>query len=260
MEGAPGEGAPIERILPDGCVEVIVHLDGTFRTFEEDGRARAQPRALVVGPAARFLLIQPPSHVSSFGIRLRPGGARMLFPMPLHVIARRAVPLDDLLGAAGDRLVERLGNAAGAQARVRAAETAMLDHLRRLRPRPGSGIRPMLRAILGARGRLPVAEVARQAGISTRQVERRFLDDVGLGAKSFSRIVRFQSVLDAAGRQEPIEWAGVASESGYADQAHLIREFREFSGETPRTLQRSQGRLSRQFTSPDRLRAYFAAD
>ncbi|HKQ96499.1 MAG TPA: helix-turn-helix domain-containing protein, partial [Candidatus Polarisedimenticolia bacterium] len=144
--------------------------------------------------------------------------------------------------------------------RVRAAEAALLERLRRARPRQGVSVRPMVAALLRSRGRLKVAELARRAGLSTRQVERRFLDEAGLGAKAMARLVRFQSVLDAAGRGEPIEWAGVAFDGGYADQAHLIREFREFSGETPRTLAASQGRLSRQFTSPERLRGYFAAD
>ncbi|HKQ96300.1 MAG TPA: DUF6597 domain-containing transcriptional factor, partial [Candidatus Polarisedimenticolia bacterium] len=95
MEGAPGPDAPIERILPDGCVEVVFHLGDPFRAFTEAGRSEAQPRRFVVGPATRFLLIQPPVRVATFGIRFRPAGARLLLEMPLHEIAGRSVPLDD---------------------------------------------------------------------------------------------------------------------------------------------------------------------
>lgn len=259
--GAPEIDAPIERILPDGCVEAIFHLDEPFREFAEDGRSRRQPANLVVGPATRFLLIQPPSRVRTVGIRFRPAGARFLLPIPMHTIAGRSAPIDDLLGPAGRRLRESAGDAADAEGAVSALEREMLDRLR-LRPSPtGARIGSMVGAILRSRGRLPVAELARRAGLSARQIERRFLDEVGLTAKALSRLARFQAVMGAAtGRADrtSFDWAGLAFDCGYSDQAHLIREFREFSGETPRSLQRSQGDLSRRFTSAERLRAFFA--
>ena len=67
-------------------------------------------------------------------------------------------------------------------------------------------------------------------------------------------------MLDSIGRRQAVEWAEVATDCGYSDQAHLIREFRAFSGETPLTLRRAQGPLSRQFTSPQRLRSFFEQD
>jgi AraC-like DNA-binding protein len=259
MQGAPGVGAPIERILPDGCVEAVFHQEAAFRAFDEDGQSCPQPRSLVVGPATRFLLIQPPPRVRTIGIRFRPAGARLLLPMPVDEIAGRVASIDDLLGSAGRRLAASVGVEAGAGAAVRSLEAAMLARLRRRPERGGAPIRPMAGAILRSRGRLPVAEVARRAGVSPRQLERRFLDEVGLTAKALARLARFQSVFGTTSDRADLEWAGVAFDCGYADQAHLIREFREFSGETPRTLQRSQGDLSRRFTSPDRLRAFFAA-
>ncbi len=260
MTGEPGAEAPIERILPDGCVEMVLHRDDPFRTYGEDGTSRPQPRSLVVGPATRFLLIQPPARVGTFGIRFRPGGAPLLLEMPLSELAERSAPLEALLGAAGRRLADRIGEATGADRKVKVAEMAMLERLgRRRASRHGAPIRPMVSALLGARGRMPVASVARQAGLSMRQIERRFLDEVGLGAKALARLARFQSAIGRASRERPIAWADLAYDGGYSDQAHLIREFREFSGETPRTLARSQGPLSRRFTSPERLRAFFAA-
>src|SRR6185436_21146188 len=79
------------------------------------------------------------------------------------------------------------------------------------------------------------ASVARWLGISTRQLERRFKDRVGISPKLFSRMQRFQRVFRAIGGGRP-DWARVAVECGYHDQAHLIRDFRDFAGETPAVL------------------------
>jgi len=85
-----------------------------------------------------------------------------------------------------------------------------------------------------ARARAP-ARRGSHAGVSARHLERVFFARVGLGPKAFARIVRFQNVL----RSSLPDWAAIAADCGYTDQAHLIHEFREFTGQTP-----AEGRAS----------------
>jgi transcriptional regulator GlxA family with amidase domain len=72
-------------------------------------------------------------------------------------------------------------------------------------------------------------------GISGRQLERRFMSEVGLGPKLLCRILRFQQVFPAVERADK-NWARIAADCGYYDQAHLIRDFRQFAGQTPSVL------------------------
>src|SRR5580700_8275792 len=84
-------------------------------------------------------------------------------------------------------------------------------------------------------GLISVSSLAKRVNLSNRQLERRFLDTVGMTPKRFCRIRRFQRVLQAM--EEPCaNWADAAVECGYYDQAHLIRDFRRFSGLTPACL------------------------
>ena len=84
-------------------------------------------------------------------------------------------------------------------------------------------------------GLISVSGLARRVNLSSRQLERRFLDSVGMTPKRFCRIRRFQRVLQAM--EEPgANWADAAVQCGYYDQAHLIRDFRRFSGLTPACL------------------------
>ena len=69
--------------------------------------------------------------------------------------------------------------------------------------------------------------------MSARQIERKFDRDIGVGPKTFSRIVRFQSIISLARSVESPDWVDIACKHGYSDQPHLVREFKEFSGVTP---------------------------
>lgn len=81
---------------------------------------------------------------------------------------------------------------------------------------------------------MSIASAAGQAGLSTRQLDRYFDRWLGLPPKTVCRIARFRAAWSMGFASPGLDWATIALECGYADQAHLCREFREFSGVTPR--------------------------
>ena len=83
-------------------------------------------------------------------------------------------------------------------------------------------------------GRAKVASIAERIGWSRKHLARRFTDEIGLGPKSVSRIVRLSRAIVAA-RTGSDGWADIAADCGYADQAHLVREFRALAGTSPTT-------------------------
>jgi transcriptional regulator GlxA family with amidase domain len=95
-------------------------------------------------------------------------------------------------------------------------------------------------------GLMSVRDVADRIGWSTRQLQRRFKDTVGISPKLFGRMQRFQGVFRAM-EDAASDWANAAVHRGYYDQAHLIRDFREFSGKTPSALLDQEIDLSRRF-------------
>jgi transcriptional regulator GlxA family with amidase domain len=78
-----------------------------------------------------------------------------------------------------------------------------------------------------------IGRLAREVGWSHRHLIARFKQQVGLGPKTAARLVRFDEVLRRLDERRPLDWGLVAVEAGYADQAHLIRDFRQFTGTTP---------------------------
>ena len=78
-----------------------------------------------------------------------------------------------------------------------------------------------------------IGEIADEIGISHKHLLREFDRCVGLAPKLFARLCAFQRVIQSVGHKPSVDWAATAATCGYYDQAHLIREFRAFSGLTP---------------------------
>lgn len=185
-------------------------------------------------------LFAGPVTIDSFGasnciqINFTPLGARRFFGLPMRELTDRMVALDEVLGVEGTALREELGNASGWERRFDIAEAFVLRKLAGAQA-PSPEVAWAFDRIATTGGRAKVAGIAREIGWSRKHLARRFADEVGLGPKSVSRIVRLNQAISAA-RNGESGWAGIAADCGYADQAHLAREFRELAGAPPVAL------------------------
>jgi AraC-like DNA-binding protein len=248
-------GAPAEQVLPDGCMELIVHFGDPFRRFTEAGEAETQPASFLVGEMTRPLVVQPARRVGTMGIRFRPGGAFPVIGVDLDELTDRAVPLDALWGKAARDLEDGLREARSHHERIAAVERFLIRRLRR--GRRDLAVEAAVGAILKSRGRGRMRSLSSRVGLGPRQLERRFLSAVGLRPKLFSRIVRFQNLVRVTRSAEPARWASAAAECGYFDQAHLVRDVRDFAGVPPSGLFREAGGFSEHFVSEARFAALF---
>lgn len=202
--------------MPDGCVDIIFSRRGT------------QPGPLkVVGTMTRSHVFGLPAGQLFFGVRFRPAMSYGFLPLPGPVITDRSLPLDRLWGPAADRLHDQLTEAASVGQCIALFEASL-----NRQPRHG----PVQRAcawLVQNHGRVPVDDLAEKAGLSARQFRRLCVDQTGLTPKRLGRILRFRYALSQVRRCRGADCAQVALNCGYYDQAHLINEFREFSGYSP---------------------------
>ena len=181
-----------------------------------------------------------PVVIESFGgaccvqINFTPLGARRFFGQPMSELTDCMVGLDDVLGLEGIALHEQLGNARGWNARFAIAETFVAGRLAAA-DRTQAEIAWAYDRIIVSGGRTRIATLADKLGWSRKHLAGKFSDAIGIGPKTLSRIVRFNRALRLS-RQEAGDWAGIAADCVYADQAHLVREFRDLAGETPTAL------------------------
>ena len=83
------------------------------------------------------------------------------------------------------------------------------------------------------RGAASIARLARDLECSQRHLIATFREHVGVTPKTYARIVRFDHAVKRLRQTDGLRWAEIADASGYYDQAHLIRDFHEFTGQTP---------------------------
>jgi AraC-like DNA-binding protein len=242
-----------ERILPDGCVEIILNFGTEFRELLDDGHAVTQPKYFLVGQMTRPMFIAANGRVEMIGVRFHPGGTVPFFEVPMSELTNHVVELTALCRDLAHEVITRVG-----ECRTLAEKLVELQTLltRKVRDKHRSRVLGMAEKIVAQNGLMTIDQLAVDAGISSRQLERGFLREVGVSPKLLCRIVRFQQVFRALD-QGGATWAEVAADCGYYDQAHLIRDFQQFARQAPSVLLAKASPLTQSFTRKDRMSDFY---
>ncbi len=243
LEG-PAESKPErQRIVPDGCMELIIHYGDHYQQFLKDGSAFVQPRSFVFGQITSPLEIAPTGTSGIVAARFEPDGFSSFYSFKATQMENRAVPLTDLFGEEGMLLEQKVLDAHTTESRIGILQQFLLEHVRNpvLIDRITSS---SVELLLQLRGQVNVETLAEKQGISRRQLERRFADTIGLSPKQLSKMVRLQAAFKALERGAYDSLAALAAEAGYFDQAHFIKDFREFTGMSPSQFYADNLRLS----------------
>jgi AraC-like DNA-binding protein len=203
------------RVVPEpnpNVVFVVSRADGTcIRT-----------RCCLVGPRSRFCDVGMADRVFTCGVRLRPGVIPLLTGFPAWDFTDRSVQVEEVFGARGRSLMNNLNESGSA-----------IQAFRSLAGFLG-------RELAGRECALPlfqsrcsrVEEMAVRAGLPIRTLHSRMMQHVGLSPKRLLRIERLHRVLTHC-QPGSVPWAQLALICGFADQAHMIREFQDLLGESP---------------------------
>lgn len=242
-----GSGAP-EPVLPDGCPEIVFNLSDRFLRIYADGSHEAQPRAIVSGQLRSSISIMPTGRVDLFGVRFHPNGAFPLLRTPLCELTDQVEPLDSLIGSDAEEIAEMIAGASEFRSRGQLFEHFFLRSLDGFDNRVDL-LGWLCRSITDQRGQISVSDLCEFFGVVERTLERTFQRFVGLPPKTFARIIRFQNVVRRIEAADTTSLLDTALDFGYYDQSHMIREFREFAGQSPLAYFEETHRISELFTS-----------
>jgi AraC-like DNA-binding protein len=199
-------------------------------TFEEhwliDGERHT---SFIGGLHDRQVSTEHPGRSLGMQVNLNPLAARALVGRPLHELAHRTVPLDEILDA--PFLVERLADAPDWDTRFAILDETLAPRIADARPSPE--VAWAWRRLRETHGRVPIGTLAGELGWSRKRIVARFRDEVGLPPKAVARLLRFERARELAGT---MPWGELAFECGFSDQSHLIAEFRRVTGRTPETF------------------------
>ena len=212
----PDDGPPwtTHRATPDGCMEIIRRLSGRSRWQGE------QPDCFVAGAITAPAELTLGAGSSFIALRIWPWAWRLISGRSPGDLADQWAPLQQ---------------AAPGFAMSHDVETAMLA-LQDLTP-----TRDMIALAAGVAIARTPRELSRLAGMSPRVLQRWFEKYVGQPPRTYLRMVRFSDALAELPRTNG-GLAGIAADHGFADQAHMAREFRTLAGATAsKAKARAQG-------------------
>lgn len=228
----PAAGAEPEHVVPDGCMELIVHVGHPFLVRRAGGGFQQSPRSLLAGQITSCLRMCPTGPYWMIGARFEPHGARRFFDLPMHEIVDAIIPLSALIGGRAGSLETRIGEAATARERLEVLQDALLDRLAAAGP-GDDRVDHCVSRLIASSGRITIDDLCRQTSIGNRQLERRFRAVVGIPPKLLARIIRFRRIFEFTETGSPVNWLSAALACGYYDQAHLIRDFQDLAGRSP---------------------------
>jgi AraC-like DNA-binding protein len=225
------------REVPIPGVPLIIGLGAPWR-IESPGLPPERLESFVAGMHTAPALAHGPPSWACLELRLTPLGAHRLLGLPMHELANRTVPLEDVLPRA-DELAARLHDASSWPERLDLVEAFLARRLSDSAP-TSPEVEWSWHRLRRSGGRASIGALATELGWSHRRLIARFREQIGLAPKTAARVLRFDRAV-AALRASPGRLAEIAFDCGYFDQAHLNRDFRELAGTTPTAFLEAQG-------------------
>jgi AraC-like DNA-binding protein len=219
-----------ERVLPNGCVQVILNLARDFLLDCPEGEAdRPTAPAAIVGARSVYAIVSGSDMADLIGVVFEPGAFGCFASDAVHLFSNRSVELEDVWGAETRVLRARLRETPTPRARLALMKGFLLARFGG-RLRRNSMVEFALSQFGREGGVARVREVAKQTGWSERRFSQVFREEVGLSPKVWCRIQRFQQAVRLLHAGRDVRWAELALECGFYDQSHFANEFRAFSG------------------------------
>ena len=248
FEDDAGDGSP-QRIVPDGRPELVVHCVEPYGEVE-GRRVVPQPRILFAGQLTRPLWLRAGAHSRVIGVRFHPAGAHRVLGVPLDPFTDARVSIASLWPDDEAGLWRAIGAETETAGRIAAIERFVEHRIAASGVVEDELVSHCVAAMEAQSGKVSVDEIAAEAGIGRRQLERRFRKAVGISPGTLADILRFRRVFDAIEHDSARPWTDAAAAAGYFDQSHLVRDFRRFVGCTPTEFAASRPGIASALVDP----------
>jgi len=226
--------SPIYPFVPTHNRFLCFYLQDQVKVKKQTGDFATRARSIIIGPQLTPVTLDLGQRHQAVVVNLKPAGMYRLLGIPMAELVERDYDARLVVGREIDELLERLHEGRTAERRNDTVQHYLLGKLGQLRP-----LLPFDAAILRqvrASGNLPIEQVAAEACLSVRQLERLSYERLGLSPKVYSRMIRFSHAYKCKESAPHVSWTAIAHRCGYFDQMHLIRDFKLFAGHAPGLL------------------------
>lgn len=223
-----------QRIIPDGCIEMAFILGDDIKRYTSEDEFILQPRAMVLGQTIEPFYIEPTGHVNTFAIRFYPYGFANFVTTPIKKLANKETSIELLFGEKpAKELEQEIIQATDTKERIEIIETFLLSKLNE-KTTIDNIVKATIDTLLSTKGSSPINAILKEDLSKRRQLERKFLKQIGISPKRLGKVIRLQAALKMLLNQKTKNLTEIAYKSEYYDQAHFIKDFKEFTGTNPK--------------------------
>jgi AraC-like DNA-binding protein len=223
---------PRSLIMPDGIVETIFHYERPFYTWQDDEQF-IQPENFAISMMRKFVEIGSSGKTGFIAVRFYPWGAYHFFNEPVQNFLDQTIDASGLWGSDSKIIMEKIKKQGTTEQRFKLVEAFLLEKLKQFQKdevRTDNAVK----LIRQTKGTLSIESVCAETGFAKKQLQRKFLSTVGTTPKLFSRITRFLNICQNLKAEKSQTLTQLTHDCGFYDQAHFIKEFKAFSGFTPK--------------------------
>lgn len=223
-----------QRIVPDGCIEMAFILGDDIKRYTSGNEYILQPRAMVLGQTLEPFYIEPTGYVNTFAVRFYPYSFSNFVTVPIKNLANKETALSILFGSeVAEALEQKIINTSTTNERIEIIERFLLNKLSE-KSTIDIIVKKTVETLIATKGSKGINSIVEEEELSRRQLERKFSSQVGLSPKQLGKVIRMQAALKILLEASNEKLTSIAYESEYYDQAHFIKDFKEFTGATPK--------------------------
>ncbi|MAU70714.1 MAG: AraC family transcriptional regulator [Pseudozobellia sp.] len=223
-----------QRIVPDGCIEMAFILGDDIKRYTSENEFIFQPRAMVLGQTIEPFYIEPTGFVNTFAVRFYPYGFANFVSEPISNLVNKETPINQLFRAENtDDLEQKIIKSQNTRQRISIIEKFLLDRLNDENI-INKIVKNTVDSLLSTNGSASINSILKEDLSKRRQLERNFKKQIGLSPKQLGKVIRLQTALKLLLDQKSENLTDIAYESEYFDQAHFIKDFKEFTGINPK--------------------------
>ncbi|MFK5856626.1 MAG: helix-turn-helix domain-containing protein [Bacteroidota bacterium] len=225
-------GSSSVRVLPDGSTSIIFNIGGEIRITDSNGNKKTYTDNLIIGAQKKYIVLQTIKQTNIIGIKFKQGEAFHFFNIPMAQFTDGIANLSDVLTDENNTLGKGLINASTEDEVARILDYYFFINVE-AQTSASVVVKSVINKVQASESPVLIKDICETENISNKHLISLFNKKVGLSPKLLYRINKFTKVIELLQVKTNVNWPQIAYECNYYDQAHLINEFKNFSGLLP---------------------------
>lgn len=234
MESDIREADIMERVIPTENIQLMFHYKNPFVVLHPDDKVIKQPRSIISGLSSSFFDVSTNGEAGVVFVSFYPTGACHFFNFPLSEIENQSLDMTDLFNSEIRQIEELLYLKETIEERVSVIETFLLSHYFPIPSYDSLLIHKGVEIVKNCKGQTNSRYLSDCLYTTPKTLERKFSKYLGKTTKQVIKLIRFQEILQDLGRNKNVSLTECALRNGYFDQSHFIKDFKTYSGYTPK--------------------------